>query len=469
MIACPGCGGNLRFSPQLQQLHCSYCDNNYDPYAFDNKSKDGIEVEKDEFVDDSYETTIFTCPECGGEIESTDNEATGFCPFCGGSTIFYSRLSREKKPDYVIPFIKTKEDCKNAYAKRAKRALFLPKEYKDPKFIDGFRGIYMPYWSYDVDQVGPYALSGEKSYRRGDYIYTSHYALTGEIDAFYHGYSHDASSSFSDDISEGIAPFNVKEKKKFTAGYLSGFYADTADVDALVYANEAREFANDETFKQIKRIPTYSGIAINTKTNAGRISSMITQENRTMFPVWFMSYRFDDKRVTYATVNGQTGKVFADFPIDIKKYLGFAAIISAVLFLLMNFMLTIKPNIVSGWTAALSVVALILFGVEHGKIKARETAQNDRGLSSKRSNRQKNKANGYKTPIFPIVMGVAACVISGIAFFSDTINDEVHYIASLISSICIAVTLIYLIKDYNMLSTRRLPQFDKKGGDDSAE
>ena len=73
----------------------------------------------------------------------------------------------------------------------------------------------MPYWSYDVDQVGPYALSGEKSYRRGDYIYTSHYALTGEIDAFYHGYSHDASSSFSDDISEGIAPFNVKEKKKF--------------------------------------------------------------------------------------------------------------------------------------------------------------------------------------------------------------------------------------------------------------
>ena len=72
MIACPGCGGNLRFSPQLQQLHCSYCDNNYDPYAFDNKSKDGIEVEKDEFVDDdsdnSWRQIYYGTPVTSGDV-----------------------------------------------------------------------------------------------------------------------------------------------------------------------------------------------------------------------------------------------------------------------------------------------------------------------------------------------------------------------------------------------------------------
>ena len=36
-----------------------------------------------------------------------------------------------------------------------KKAIFAPKELKDPKFIDGFRGIYMPYWTYYVTQKAP--------------------------------------------------------------------------------------------------------------------------------------------------------------------------------------------------------------------------------------------------------------------------------------------------------------------------
>jgi len=465
MIACKGCGGNLKFDPKLQLLHCGYCDNTYDPYAFDQKSQDGIETEG--YDPDCYETTIFTCPECAGEIESTDNEATGFCPFCGASTIFYSRLSKEKKPDFIIPFIKTKEDCKEAYRVRAQKALFLPKEYKDPKFIDGFRGIYMPYWSYDVDQLGPVTFNGEKSYRKGDYIYTDHYELTGDIDAFYHGLSHDASSSFSDDISEGIAPFNVKEKKQFTAGFLSGFYADTADVEANVYQSEAVTFAQQESMKQVKRIPTFNGIKIPDGKNIGRLNSKVTKENRTMFPVWFMSYRYDEKRVTYATVNGQTGKVFADFPVDIRKYLLFAGVLAIVLFALMNFAFTLKPSTVSGWTAALAIITLILFSIEHTKIKKREDPKEDKGFANAHKADGK-KIRKYKTPKFPVFSILAAIAISGLVFVSDTIHDEVHYIGSLVASIGIGISLIYLIKDYNLLSTRKLPQFDKKGGDDNA-
>lgn len=38
-----------------------------------------------------------------------------------------------------------------------------------------------------------------------------------------------------------------------------------------------------------------------------------------MLPVWFLSYRNKD-RVAYATVNGQTGKVAADIPVDSRKF-----------------------------------------------------------------------------------------------------------------------------------------------------
>ena len=106
MLTCPNCGGNLRFDIPSQQLACKQCQSQFDPYAFDEKTSDAKE---ETASDDSFEATIFTCPQCGGEILSTDNAATGFCSFCGASTILYSRLTREKRPAYIIPFKKINE------------------------------------------------------------------------------------------------------------------------------------------------------------------------------------------------------------------------------------------------------------------------------------------------------------------------------------------------------------------------
>ena len=232
MLSCPNCGGNLKFDIPSQQLSCEHCHTLFDPYDFDGKTSD---AEESKTFDGDYEVTIFTCPQCGGEILSTDNAAAGFCSFCGASTILYSRISHEKRPNYIIPFQKTKEQCKEAYARRMKHSIFAPKELRDLSYIDSFRGIYMPYWAFYISQKGSLSLNGKKTSRRGDYIITDHYALTGDLDAYYKGLSYDASSSFDDNISEELAPYNLKGMKAFTPAYLSGFYADTSDVDAKVY------------------------------------------------------------------------------------------------------------------------------------------------------------------------------------------------------------------------------------------
>ena len=145
MLSCPNCGGNLKFDIPSQQLSCEHCHTLFDPYDFDGKTSD---AEESKTFDGDYEVTIFTCPQCGGEILSTDNAAAGFCSFCGASTILYSRISHEKRPNYIIPFQKTKEQCKEAYARRMKHSIFAPKELRDPSYIDSFRGIYMPYWAF---------------------------------------------------------------------------------------------------------------------------------------------------------------------------------------------------------------------------------------------------------------------------------------------------------------------------------
>lgn len=460
MITCPNCNGNVKFDIASQKLHCSFCDASYDPYAFDDKSTD-VEENK-------YETTIYTCPQCAGELESTDTDVTGFCPFCGASDIFYSRLSNELKPDYIIPFKKTKEDCKKLYMERAKKAMFLPKEYKDAQYIDGFRGIYVPYWSYNITQKGPVMLRGEKSHREGDYIIHKHYQLSGNIDSFYNGMSHDASSSFSDDISERIAPFDIKAKEEFTAGYLSGFYADTADVTSETYEGYAKNFAMEESRKQIDQLPEFARINIeNLKQNG--LHTEVDSVQRTMFPVWFMSYRNND-RVAYATVNGQTGKVTADFPIDIKKFLGFAAVVAIIIFAILNLMFTFKPSTVTTITAILSIITFITYLTESNAIAAWETNINDKGMSAgiDAATKKKLKAKVKKGNPLAYITSIVAFVIALLCRLSNSIHDYVHYGTVCVCALCIGITLTFIIKDYNKLATRPLPQFAKKGGDDDA-
>ena len=77
----------MKFDIKSGQLACEYCHSLFDPYAYEDKTSDA-EVQKD------FDATIFTCPQCGGEIPSTDDTAAGFCSFCGASTVLYSRMQR---------------------------------------------------------------------------------------------------------------------------------------------------------------------------------------------------------------------------------------------------------------------------------------------------------------------------------------------------------------------------------------
>ena len=448
MFACPNCGGNLKFDISTQQLGCEHCLHQMDPYAFDDKEKDAIEQQE-------FDVTIFTCPQCGGEILSTDTSAAEFCSFCGASTILYSRVSKEKRPNYIIPFQKTKEDCKSAYSAVMKKAIFAPDALKNPRYIDGFRGIYIPYWTFHMSQEGPFRLNGSKSYRRGDYIYTNHYALHGEIDAYYKGLSYDASSSFDDNISSKIAPYDVKAMKEFTPAYLSGFYADTADVESSVYEQDARAVATENSINAIYR--EFPGVTVkgtptgvNTETNA---------IDRTMFPVWFMSYRNGD-RVAYATVNGQTGKVVTDLPVDTKKYTIGSLLLALPIFLILNLFFTITPTVLLTTSLVLALIAVVSFGMERSKIKRRDEGIDDKG--------RKQKQTAEKTTSLGMYITIAAIIVSLLILFLNPVSDIYYYAGVIFTLGSIFLTVKDLIYYYNILATRRLPQFDRTGGDDRA-
>lgn len=555
MYDCPACGGNLKFDIPSQQLSCAFCNAFYDPYQI-TKDKDG-EEQRD------FEATIFTCPQCGGEILSTDNTAAGFCSFCGASTILTSRISREKKPNFIIPFQKTKEDCKREYGKLMRRFIYAPENLKDPDKINGFRGIYMPYWVYFFSQKGTLNLKGSKSHRSGDYIITKHYNLTGDLDAYYKGINYDGSSSFADSISESIAPYDVKHMKEFTPSILSGFYADTNDLGKDLYSADAKKIANEETLSFVKREKEFSKYEMKVpKDYTTSFHTKLEAVDLAMFPVWFMSYKNGD-RVTYATINGQTGKIYADLPVSTAKYLLGAGILAIPIFLLLNAFLTIIPTTLVSVAAVIAAIAGIVYAAALCKIAKKENDEDDKGKieadrlarirreakareearkagldetavaydSSKNKKKTKNtssetKKSGNGIPTILIILlifflggpllslfsmvaiafgRVGACLISlvtvAIAFFVgmnaikkieakkglpailwiiiaevialfvtvfDLVKDVYYYGVVILILVSIAVVLIDIISCYNLLATRRLPQFDYQGGDDNA-
>lgn len=471
MIACPGCGGNLKFDIASQLMKCDFCSNQYNPYDFDSKNQDAVDGT------DAYDVHVFTCPQCGGELYTTDEQTAAFCSFCGSSTILYSRMEKGDRPKFIIPFKKTKQECADAFRSRASKALFLPGELKKKQTIESFRGVYVPYWSFDVSQQGPVSLAGERSYRRGDYVYTDHFTLAGDVDAFYNGVTFDASSALYDDISKRLEPFDVREKKPFTAAYLSGFYADRGDVSASVYTDDAIAFANESSFDRAKREPAFSGVSVKKPAkNSSCFHSTVRAADNSMMPVWFMSYR-NKNRVAYLTVNGQTGKVVADFPISPLKYLIAVLCIFVPLFLLFNFAFTFTPQTAMMWSGAAAIVTRIIYWTERNAISNRETLKDDRGFQNAKDengNLKNQKKAKKETP--PEAMAnkpITICfwvsvVLAALVFIGEMVEDIWFYGAAITFGIISALTFIDIIKKLEILTTHKLPQFDKKGGDDRA-
>lgn len=418
-MKCPQCGAELRFDPATQLLVCDYCggtqvpslvqeqvssaeeqvqdtdkstaesvvsDHMADVVTRDTSVSTGVE---DEGLRESQEKikalktediklVEYVCPNCGGTLYSVKESVNGFCSFCGSQVMLQSRFSSMKPPKGIIPFIKTKEECKKIYSDLMKKNFFAPDELKDAEYLEQFRGIYMPYHVFNIDVNSNVEIKGTKSYRKGDYIYNEIYWGNAHLSAFYHGLSYDASSTFSDHFSEAIAPYDAHMIEPFDPDYLAGFYADMPDVSADCYSPDATGFALDQIEPEL-----YQGWSGNIKWENVRGRIPLTPQNTkaytAFFPVWFLSYKKND-RVAYAVINGVNGKICCDTPVNTKKFITFCFLLAIPIYIILAFIMpALTPKTMISFIQFFGCVcaALMLFNL--GGIVKREKHFDDRG------------------------------------------------------------------------------------------
>lgn len=408
MNACPACGGEMRFDIATQSLRCPFCDQMKNPAKY---TSFGTGAE--EHLSAEMDAILYTCPQCGGSIYSTEESINGFCSYCGSYVVLESRIAKMKYPKYVIPFSIDKEGCKEAYRKYVKKAIFAPKDMRNPQRLDNFRGIYMSYWGYDITMEGFFYLDGTQNGQKCKCM--------GWLNAVYNNIFFDASSAFGDSYSAQIAPYNYNSKVDFSPAYLSGFYADLPDLPDDVYEDDALHMATNKAYRSSRFGSTFPNVRFGEGQEEKFLSSMdthCTATYTTFFPVWFLSWQ-KNNRVSYAVVNGQTGRVACDLPVDYKKFILSGCLISIPI-VLMLFALPPFSKIGLLITAeTFSLFSVFLMMYMNKKVLIRNEMLDDKGFLTKtgqinymyrlQENADRRLEAAKKKGLIPVVIGAIVC------------------------------------------------------------
>jgi len=317
---CPNCTTALIFNPATDMLECTSCRSTFSPNQFSS--------------DEEMEMNVYSCTACGAELAVNGVESSTFCSYCGQPTIVFDRVSSAKKPEYIIPFSVTKDQAINSIRKHLSSGYFVPQEIKDFS-VERIRGIYVPFWLYDINYADEQYLKGEV--KSGKHSYTYYYYRSADVTL--HDLTLDASDQLSDESTQRLEPYDTKAMRPFESGYLSGFYADCFDTDQNKLQYIARQRSKELFDKEVEKSVNAEDIEI-LKNNP---KSEILKSSYAMFPAWFMTFRYQDEPYTIM-VNGQTSKVVGAVPYDKKKvtvlYWIIAIIATLILTPIMYFMIT---------------------------------------------------------------------------------------------------------------------------------
>ena len=327
---CPSCGGAMEFDSKSQKMKCPFCDSEMSIEEFQQMQQGKQEEQKSTEDGGKWEAMgdgkwqegetdgmrVYACGSCGGEIVADESTGATTCPFCGNRVVMKGQFSGDLKPDYIIPFKLDKKDAKAAYQKHLEGKPFLPKVFKSENHIDEIKGVYVPFWIFDIDAEADIKYNAERVevWETGDTEYTKHEYFQAQR-AGGISFKHipaDGSEKMDDTMMESIEPYEFEDAVPFQPAYLAGYVADRYDVDM-----EKRMVRAKERVKQSAE--TAFGNTVKGYTTVTPVDSKVNIFNAqywyALYPVWMLNTTWKGEKFTFA-MNGQTGKMVGDLPAD---------------------------------------------------------------------------------------------------------------------------------------------------------
>ncbi|MCQ2541896.1 MAG: hypothetical protein MJ112_06335 [Lachnospiraceae bacterium] len=369
---CEACGGPLAFDAATGKLKCDYCQSLYSVeevkarYAKENQQivdeAEGGAAVKDEYFNVADGMKAYQCKSCGAELITDPTTTATSCPYCGNTAIIPQQMHDLMKPKFVLPFKVEKQAVVNKLSSYYKGKKLLPSSFGSTNHINEVKGVYVPFWLYsgtvEADCTFNCEEVKETKNETEKIITTKHYVVKRKGTCDFTNIPTDASNSMPDDLMDSIEPYDFKDLKNFEMEYLLGFIADKYDVEAKDCLGRARNRAEESAIQAAAdTVGNYDNVS---EVRAARhVAYRKEKQEYAMLPVWLLSSQWNGQNFLFA-VNGQTGEMTGNLPVDKTKQLIFN-----LLWFLPEFILISALMMGSGktnWTGFLiaAIISLII-------------------------------------------------------------------------------------------------------------
>ncbi|MCM1441374.1 MAG: hypothetical protein NC131_19540, partial [Roseburia sp.] len=209
------------------------------------------------------------------------------------------------------------------FKKWIKRKWFCPKLAKDSAKPKRFKGIYLPYWTFDTDTCssyhGEYGITHTRRNSKGEtYTETDWHRTSGTYNEFINDELVLASTNHDISILRRLEPFDTENNKTYKPEYIAGFVAER-------YSLGLKEAWNQAMISIKEKLTRHISDKIRQEHQADHVRRLelgTEYDNITykylLLPIWISNFKYKDK-VYQFMVNGQTGRVAGRTPLSIPK------------------------------------------------------------------------------------------------------------------------------------------------------
>ncbi len=344
---CAQCGAELTFRPGTESLVCDHCGH------VNRIEGDPEEVEEQdllsalEVLEDASQTdakTLLRCDSCGAEIEKPSTQTSFSCPWCGAPIVSQGQSVTRLRPGALLPFKVDHAQASQAYSAWLSKLWFAPNDIKKYARKKGrFRGLYMPFWTFDAEADTRYTgqrgehywvtvsytttdSNGNVQHRTRQERRTRWYPAAGLVHDEFDDVLVAASRAVPMKLLAKLEPWPLKEVLPYDDAYLAGLEAESYTVSLDDGLAQAKEIMKEGIRGTIRR---------DIGGDEQRIMSMRTQWDALKFkyillPVWVASFRYRDKVYRFL-VNARTGEVQGERPYSAWKITFLVVAILAVI------------------------------------------------------------------------------------------------------------------------------------------
>lgn len=372
--SCPQCGGHLQFDVNVAGMACIYCG-----YTAAVKTETvGKEAESFEFTIENVKASeeewqtgrqLLHCDNCGAELSYPEGSVAASCPYCGSNKVNLSfPKTKSLRPQVLLPFNVKPDDLKANISDWLGKGWMHPKELKTLAQPDKLSPIYLPYWTFSAAieadwkaEVGHYET--ERYYDSSSKSYKTRQVLVWRWE------SGQVSHHFQDMTVNGvnpkrinhamltaIEPYSLDALVLFSPDYLVGMNVQAYETPL----NDAWETARQNMRASSQDLCKSDTGSSHVRNMSIDMSYDDEKWRYVLLPVYMTGYSFMSNYYNIM-LNGQTGKLAGQKPVDWKKVRAITWLIALIPLILFIILLLAKVSFAMfmGFLAVIGIIVSI--------------------------------------------------------------------------------------------------------------